>query len=511
MNVVQKAKQEKIPWCRLLCTIACGAAVLLAAFLIGYRSTLANGLWFPMSTNSDEVVYNRQLAAVLAKGGPQGYFGYNESHAAIGGYSTWGPFVIWLYAIPGVLFGTGYNTVFWCNMVFGLLCWCVFTWHMDWKHQLAFVLGLFCAWLPLRQIFTGTSEPLHFFLLAVILASSRAVEDGKRGSTAVALLACVVETIIRPYGVVMFLFPIVYGWKKNCGRLRLAGTVAAALMSVVFSLWAMNTLAAPYSEQSLDFTVFTKMGQGDVPGAVAYFFQKLFAACVSLWADYLQPTLHGSAEQYIVDAAHGFLRVLLFMATILALCLYDTVKKRAIRGKVCGLICAATIFLAILVLYNPLQLRRYSAFLCLLLLMAAAAEDLLVAVLSVPLLVLLVFPAGFAHTDGLPAYNAGMNQQMIQVTEALQQSQDRLMDEKDPWQHTLSFAYGDVHYGYLYALPAGMGIEFDWNTYLADPENTINARYVMVNHDTEAEARLLEEGWQVLVSTENEIVYERPL
>ena len=143
--------------------------------------------------------------------------------------------------------------------------------------------------------------------------------------------------------------------------------------------------------------------------------------------------------------------------------------------------------------------------------MVAAAEDLLVAVLSVPLLVLLVFPAGFAQTDGLPAYNAGMNQQMIQVTEALQQSQDRLMDEKDPWQHTLSFAYGDVHYGYLYALPAGMGIEFDWNTYLADPENTINARYVMVNHDTEAEKRLLEEGWQVLVSTENEIVYERPL
>lgn len=222
--MMQKEKPWQKPWGRLLCTAGCGVALLLAAFFIAYRSTLANGLWFPMSTNSDEVMYNRQLAAVLAQGGPQGYFGYNENHALIGHYSTWGPFVIWLYAIPGILFGTGYNTVFWCNMVFSLLCWCVFTWRMDWKHQLTFALGLFCAWLPLRQIFTGTSEPLHFFLLAVVLAASRAIADGKRSGTAAALLACTVETVIRPYGVVLFLFPLVFGRKGNFRKLQVAGT-----------------------------------------------------------------------------------------------------------------------------------------------------------------------------------------------------------------------------------------------------------------------------------------------
>lgn len=86
--MMQKEKPWQKPWGRLLCTAGCGVALLLAAFFIAYRSTLANGLWFPMSTNSDEVMYNRQLAAVLAQGGPQGYFGYNESHAVIGHYST---------------------------------------------------------------------------------------------------------------------------------------------------------------------------------------------------------------------------------------------------------------------------------------------------------------------------------------------------------------------------------------------------------------------------------------
>ena len=99
---------------------------------------------------------------------------------------------------------------------------------------------------------------------------------------------------------------------------------------------------------------------------------------------------------------------------------------------------------------------------------------------------------------------------MQQITQALQRSQSQLEGNEDPWQHTLTFAYGDVHYGYLYALPAGMGIEFDWNVYVADPENTIYSRYAIVNHGTEAEARLQEDGWQVLVSTENEIIYERP-
>ena len=81
----------------------------------------------------------------------------------------------------------------------------------------------------------------------------------------------------------------------------------------------------------------------------------------------------------------------------------------------------------------------------------------------------------------------------------------------DPWDNTLAYAYADdVFHGYLYALPAGMGIEFDMNTYIADPEETIYSRYAMVNHGTDAEARLLADGWQPLISTEDLIVYERP-
>ena len=93
---------------------------------------------------------------------------------------------------------------------------------------------------------------------------------------------------------------------------------------------------------------------------------------------------------------------------------------------------------------------------------------------------------------------------------ALAESQ-QAVDSADAWDHTLAYAYDDgVYHGYLYGVPAGMGIQFDFNTYLADEANPIRSRYAMVGHGTAAEARLLADGWQALVSTEELIVYERP-
>ena len=81
----------------------------------------------------------------------------------------------------------------------------------------------------------------------------------------------------------------------------------------------------------------------------------------------------------------------------------------------------------------------------------------------------------------------------------------------DPWDHTLAYAYDDgVFHGYLYAVPDGMGIEFDKNSYLWDEENPISSRYVMCGHDTRVAARLLAENWQQVVSTEDLVIYKRP-
>ena len=55
----------------------------------------------------------------------------------------------------------------------------------------------------------------------------------------------------------------------------------------------------------------------------------------------------------------------------------------------------------------------------------------------------------------------------------------------DPLEQHPAYAYDDtVFHGYLYAVPDGMGIEFDKNSYLWDAENPIYSRYVMCGHGT---------------------------
>ena len=116
-----KKPMQKIRTClqktpnALLCAL--GAVVFLAGFyFLCYRTPL-NEVWLPTTMNNDEALYNRQVVSVLTHGGPQGYFGYQESTADIGRYGTWGPLLIWAYALPGLLFGTSVNVVLWCNLL----------------------------------------------------------------------------------------------------------------------------------------------------------------------------------------------------------------------------------------------------------------------------------------------------------------------------------------------------------------------------------------------------------
>lgn len=93
-----KKPMQKIRTClqktpnALLCALV--AVVFLAGFyFLCYRTPL-NEVWLPTTMNNDEALYNRQVVSVLTHGGPQGYFGYQESTADIGRYGTWGPLLI---------------------------------------------------------------------------------------------------------------------------------------------------------------------------------------------------------------------------------------------------------------------------------------------------------------------------------------------------------------------------------------------------------------------------------
>ncbi len=431
----------------LLCAL--GAVVFLAGFyFLCYRTPL-NEVWLPTTMNNDEALYNRQVVSVLTHGGPQGYFGYQESTADIGRYGTWGPLLIWAYALPGLLFGASVNVVLLCNLLLIAVGIAVFARcaRLNYWQCIALCGALFSIMLPLRSCVSGASEAMHYMLALLIV-----------------------------------------------------GTAAGGF---AVSLFAMAKLAAPYfSDGGMDFDGIRLLLQLHPVAAVRYECARAAALLHAAWRDDILPTLHGETT-YIGGGCVTFLAVVLVAVVCLV---WDKHKGRPLVLKACALFCSAVIALVLLFMYNIDP--RHMMLLAILLLGAVVVEDAAPAAVWLPVLVVLLLPMNFRR-GSLPEKNAEMAAQMQTVEAALTASvQDA---GADPWDHTLAYAYDDgVFHGYLYAVPDGMGIEFDKNSYLWDEENPISSRYVMCGHDTRVAARLLAENWQQVVSTEDLVIYKRP-
>ena len=182
------------------------------------------GIYLPASSWSDEVVYSKQLAAVVQYGAPQGYFGFNESHAPIGTFAAWGPAIFWMYALPGLLL-RGQNAFIWCNLFFAVAGWVVFARAARLKawQQAAFAVALGCLNAPIR---------LYLFRHAGAAALCPGAgghrtavwvrRTGRRPAWAALCLLCAAATLARPYNAALWLYPAGIGLGRAAGPLRAA-------------------------------------------------------------------------------------------------------------------------------------------------------------------------------------------------------------------------------------------------------------------------------------------------
>ena len=493
-------------WWRGASSAVAAVLFLLLVYAVAYHGTDLWKLWLPTESYNDNVMYNRQLVGILVSGQPQGYFGYDESHALIGHFGAWGPILMYLYSIPAMLIGIGFNTMFWCNILFAVVGWSIFVCgaQLTWKRQLVFAIAVGCIWTPLQQIFSGSAEPLQYFLILIVLGSSMALRHQWRLWWYILLLAaCFLTTATRAYTVLLWIYPMVLSLRRQ----RRWSVISAALMAVSLACYFAVTkwCNAPFfGGVDLDFSAATLLMTGKISMAVQYQIGRIANQIEILWRDYIYPTLKGEAKMQ----GTAFL-VLLFLIVLTALSLViDFLKKRAVRIRVLALIFVLVSLIALFSLYDMNPMARHCTMLALPLLVATVYEANKSLILCLPILLVPLVAGKTLMFYPLPTYSEKIDSQIQQIQNALQSSLE-MNESEDPWSYTLAYSWGDnVFHGYLYAVPAGMGIEFDFNTYIADPANTIHSRYAMVGHGTDAEARLVRDGWQELVSTEDLIVYE---
>lgn len=490
-------------WLDTVASAAIALAFLLLYAWLVYGVPL-NRIYLPASSWSDEVVYSKQLAAVVRYGAPLGYFGFNESHAQLGTFAAWGPMIFWVYGLPGLLL-RGENAFVWCNLFFAVAGWLVFVRavRLSVPRQIVFAILLACLNAPVRYVFSAMQEPLHYALVLAILGTAYRVRTTGRRPAWVALgILCAVATLTRAYNAVYWLFPLVLAWPR---RRAVAGCLAGAGFSTAGTLFLMSRCYAPYFFTNVDTEPLRMLAHLQVLSAAKYIYYKLAGALTQVGQE-IAGAFSGQGGGY-------YLVFLGLLAVTVGCFVWKRCRRRPCFWTGCAAVAAAVIFLALMLMYRPAEASRHTLVLDVLLLAVlvlenprpAAATTAAIAVLTAAGVVALTANGGF----GMPSYREQIAVEVEALHTALADSQ-QTVESEDPWDHTLAYAFGnDAHVGMLYAAPDGMGLQFDESAWLVDPAHTIRSRYMMTGADSEVARRLQDEGWTVLYQGEYCTVYER--
>ena len=337
----QSSKSKKVE--TTICAIVLGCIPLILPFLY----CLIDGgsfrtLFLPDSGWNDELMYYKMTEAILDRGYPAGFYGFNESHAKMLSFASWSPLLLLQWILYGKLFGWGLISPFISNIVAVSLALVFFAFFTEIDKQKTIIIVLFLVALkPFpRYLLSCIPEPEMFALMIVYAALC--IRGIKKKSTAALLSViymCVcLMTCMRPYLIVLFLMPL-YLWTNNIKRKReikkslffvpiivTSGLITATSVLYVF---ISKNFTAEYTEE-LFYTDWIRsfINGGPIYG-FTYFFGKIYT---SMYAVY-NMIVEAFSEKTFYAAGLYYLLFLVFMAVLAGHMVYQIVRYKYDRSK----------------------------------------------------------------------------------------------------------------------------------------------------------------------------------
>lgn len=195
-------------------------------------------IYLPAGEWNDELFYFKQVEGIVRYGYPQGYFGFNESHALKLSFAAWSPALVFPWVLWGLLFGWNLFSPIVCNIVLLTAACVLFVLLVKptWK-QLGVLSFLFCLYTPFsRYMLSGMPEIICFSMLIVFYSVAiNYLNREKTWKLAVLFVMAGVMTLMRPYLLLFLLLPD-YLWIRRAkwkGAVGSAAVTAAVLAAYV--------------------------------------------------------------------------------------------------------------------------------------------------------------------------------------------------------------------------------------------------------------------------------------
>lgn len=175
-------------------------------------------VYLPSSEWNDELFYFKQVEGILHFGYPQGYFGFNESHALKMSFAAWSPVLVWPHIIWGLLFGWNLLTPVYCNIFLMMLAIFIFVMLVKPSAKQLAILSLFFVSFSLltRFMLSGMPEIICVSMTIIVLSIGYNYLEKERTWKLVLLFALTfLMTLMRPYLILFMILPMFLWFRKN--------------------------------------------------------------------------------------------------------------------------------------------------------------------------------------------------------------------------------------------------------------------------------------------------------
>ncbi len=483
---------------------------------------LGGGLWevyLPNSQNNDDLFYFKQVQGVIEYGFPQGFFGFNESHASSLSFAAWSPLTLLVWVIWGKIFGWSISGYYWCNIVVLSASLAFFVNQARPKVKQMVAAGVLLLLFPGLAKYTLSCLVEAHMISYLILYYGMAlgyVREQKNWKIIGMLMLSFFLTCIRPYMVLFVILPgiFLFARKKWVG---IVSTVGVSGLSVISYFLITKNYTAPYFTPLFDDYMFKRFAyEGFYAGARYLVLEAL------KWMKELGEYMVAS---FTTGKFMGSNYCVLFL-----ICIVMVVMVFLYRKKMAGLtgiiyihfVCSALISVgALLVIMGKMNegSRHILAFIVVGCILVSYMQSLKNIWQPFVVSALILFLFYYYPDDGQDYQIPLRTEERYEEQLAWEQIAGKveLIPQAPSYENTVIWAFSDIidgEYGHIdwqpmLALPEGVGISCCDLDYITCEFEELKSRYIMTASNGKIAGKCEETQYEMLGSYDGIVLYRR--